>query len=580
MTMARRIKVKEIAPPKPFNYPVQDITLYIEQTIPVKMFIKRPNVDIQNGLTKAHVKELKRCKKDPVYFLENYVYINNLDKGMVPFRLYDYQKKLIRLYQKNRFVLALQARQSGKSTITAGFMLWYALFHKKKTIACLANKQSAAAEVLDRVKEMYESVPYFMQQGCLTISALTLKFENGSKIFCAATSPSAIRGKSCNLLYVDETAFVPNEDEFFTAVNPTITAGKSTKMIISSTPNGARGFFYRTYTDIQNGNSSFVCQDVKWFDVPGRDEKWKKEALDGVGNDMNKFRQEYENSFVASTGALISSDVLAGMRPDPALVTLENLKIYKPYDLKRRYIATLDPAMGLGGDNDYSQLTIFDVTQVPYKISAVWRSNEISSTDLPMYVVQACDIFGECPLLVETNNEVGGQVSYSIAYELEYANVIWTGPDRLTNGVRISSAKATRPGVSMSTRVKAVGCSTLKTMIETGSLVVCDPSIIDEMGTFVRNGSTFEAIKGSHDDAVMTCVSFCWLIKQDWFKEYSETDINKIRESDFMLQEFKNMVAVYSAPSDKTQTDKYYTKEDGMPSGAWIKDETFKTPWQ
>ena len=551
--MESQMNNNELAPLKT-GFKVDDVVLKIAQTYNGEPDVKK--VGVQIPYTEEQIQEFIKCKNDPIYFIENYLTIIHVDKGIVPFKLYDYQKKLVNLYKNNRFSIALQARQSGKTQTTAAFILWYALFHNAKNIAVLANKLDQAIEIQTRITEMYKGLPFFLQQGCSELNKKSIVFENSSKIFCAATSPSAIRGKSISLLYMDEAAFIPNDTEFFESVMPTISSGSTTKIILSSTPKGARGMFYKIYMDSKNGDNKYKYQKVIWSEVPNRDEEWRQTALADLGNNQTRFEQEYECSFVSSVGSLIESRILETMVYTHPVIVKENLNILSVVDPTHLYVAIADSSMGTGGD--YSVTTVIDVTEIPYKQVAVYRCNTVAPLIYPYHIVELCNYYNKCPLLIETNNESGGQVSYITAYDLEYEGVIWTCPDKRGRGMRIGGGSNARAGVNTSKAVKAIGCGNLKTLIENQKLLINDMDTLDELGTFVAKGASYEADDGCHDDTVMPLVLFSWLVKQEWFVEYTSSDI-QTNVYDSMVKETQTDLLPVMMQHETTETPPLYS---------------------
>jgi len=225
--------------------------------------------------TKEQVNEIIKCSQDPIYFIESYCQIVSLDRGLIPFKLYDCQKEKVHTILNNRKVILMEGRQQGKTITSAACILWYTLFQENKTVAILANKSSAAREVLSRYELMYEMLPIWMQQGVKTFNKGDIELENGSKVFTAATSTSGIRGKSVNWLYIDEAAIIPNNvaEEFFTSVYPTISAGTTTKILLTSTPLGYN-HFWKFWNEAEQGLNGFVPMFIPYNRIPGRDEKW------------------------------------------------------------------------------------------------------------------------------------------------------------------------------------------------------------------------------------------------------------------------------------------------------------------
>jgi len=240
--------------------------------------LKKANTPIQ--FSAKQIEEFLKCKNDPLYFTQKYVKIVSLDEGLVPFKPYKFQEKLIKRFHRNRFNICKMPRQTGKSTTVVSYLLHYAVFNDSVNIGILANKAATARELLGRLQTAYENLPKWMQQGVLVWNRGSLELENGSKILAASTSASAVRGMSFNILFLDEFAFVPNHiaDSFFASVYPTITSGKKTKVIIVSTPHGMN-HFYRLWHDAERGKNEYAPTDVHWSEVPGRNAKWKKQTI-------------------------------------------------------------------------------------------------------------------------------------------------------------------------------------------------------------------------------------------------------------------------------------------------------------
>ena len=215
---------------------------------PSKSYLGNPNLKgpgVKIEFTKEQVEEYVKCANDPIYFIKHYIKIVTLDKGLVPFELYDYQEDIVSKIHNNRYVIAKLPRQSGKSTTVIAYILHYILFNQNMSVAILANKQTTAREMLSRLKLAYEYLPTWLQQGILEWNKGSIQLENGSKILASSTSASAVRGGSYNMLFLDEFAFVPGNiaEEFFSSVFPTITSGVSTKVLLISTPNGLNMFY-------------------------------------------------------------------------------------------------------------------------------------------------------------------------------------------------------------------------------------------------------------------------------------------------------------------------------------------------
>ena len=505
-----------------FPFPCEDIKLPIKDCYLGNYLIKKGHTKV--NLSMEQLIEHVKCSRDPIYFAKNYCRIVSVDDGIIPFRLFGFQEDMLRQYHENRFSLTVTARQMGKTTTVAAFILWYAIFHPAKECAILANKGAQAQEVMSRIRMMIEYLPFYMQPGIDVYNKTKVIFDNGSTMFSASTSSSSIRGHSVALLYIDEAAFIQRDMEFYESTYPVISSGEKSRVIMTSTPKGKRGMFYKLYQESKDAINSYVNMTVTWKHHPKRNQKWKEETIRNTS--AAQFAQEFDCSFIGSTGTLIESEILERLVFQNAINDDEtnHLSVLEKYNPSRRYVAVADPAGGVG--QDYSVCTIFDVTALPYKVVAKYRNSYISPLMFPHTIVSMTNEYGQCPVLVEANNDVGGQVSYILYYELEYENVVMTAKDNKGRGANASPAKGASPGVRTDKRVKAIGCSNLKSMLENDLLIVNDFDCITELGTFIQVGSSYQADKECHDDCVMTLVLFSWFVKQDFFEEYANSNIS------------------------------------------------------
>ena len=485
--------------------------------------LKKANV--AQDWTKAEIKEYLKCKEDPVYFALNYVKIVQVDEGLIPFRMYDFQKELVKKFHYNRFNIAKLPRQTGKSTVVVSYLLHYALFNDSSNIGILANKASTARDLLGRLQTAYENLPKWLQQGVLSWNKGSMELENGSKIMAASTSASAVRGMSFNIIFLDEFAFVPNHiaDDFFSSVYPTISSGQRTKVIIISTPYGMN-HFYKLWVDAQNQRNNYIWTEVHWSEVPGRDEKWKEETIKNTS--ARQFTQEFECEFLGSVDTLIAASKLRNLVFDTPISTSKGLDVYEKPDQKSEYIITADVSRGIGGD--YSAFIVFDITTLPYKIVAKYRNNEIKPMLFPNVINDVARAYNNAYVLCEVN-DVGDQVASILNYDLEYPNVLMCSMRGRAGQIvgQGFSGNKTQLGVKMSITVKKVGCQNLKQIIEDDKLLFRDYDIINELTTFIQKKQSFEADDGFHDDLVMCLVIFAWLAVQDYFKEMTDNDVRK-----------------------------------------------------
>jgi hypothetical protein len=465
--------------------------------------------------TEENVQEWIKCSKDPIYFIENYCKIVSLDYGLIPFKLYDCQVEKVKIIHENRKVILMEGRQQGKTTTSAAYIVWYTVFQDNKSVAILANKATAAREVLNRYQTMYEHLPKWMQQGVTTWNKGDIELENGSKVFTAATSSSGIRGKSVNMLYVDETAIIPNNiaEDFFTSVYPTISAGETTKILLSSTPLGYN-HFWKYWNDAENKRNDFVPLFIPYWKIPGRDEKWAEEQRRQLGD--LKFNQEVLCNFLGSSLTLIRSDTIAKLSPSPVVYSKDGLDVIVEPIKDHTYVMVCDTAKGVGGD--YSAFTVIDTTEYPYKIVAKYRNNKISPLLYPTVIHKVSKDYNTAYVLVEIN-DIGQQVADIIHNDLEYENMIWVGSDARYGQVLSSSGRSSILGVRTTKQVKRIGCATLKSLVEENKLLVFDRDIISEFSTFIEHNGVFQADEGYNDDLTMTLVLFAWATNDPMFKD-------------------------------------------------------------
>lgn len=502
----------------------------------------------QIAWTTEMLQEYLKCANDPIYFAEKYIQIVHVDRGLIPIVLYDYQKEIIVKITDHRRVTVVTSRQAGKTTTAAAVILHYILFNDHKTVALLANKGDAAREILDRIKLSFESLPEWLQQGVVEWNKGSIELENGCKVIAAATSSSAIRGKSISLLYIDEAAFVEGWDEFFASVFPTISSGQTTKILFTSTPNGLN-HFYKTCMGAKEGTNGYQYVEVPWQKVPGRDEKWRHETLAAMDFDMEKFAQEFECAWLGSSGTLISGAVLKTLVAKTPLHAKDGLTIYKEKEGNHQYVITADVSRGKG--LDYSAFQVVDVTSMPYEQVCTYKNNMVTPLDYAGTIHRIAKAYNNASVLVEVN-DVGAQVADSLFYDYEYEGIIYT-ENAGARGKRISGGFSKGGGIDRGVRttktVKAIGCSMLKLLVEQRQLIINDHNTIFELSRFSKKGTSYEAEPGCNDDLVMGLVLFSWMSDQQYFKDL--TDINTLmRLRDKTDEELENELLPFGFIND------------------------------
>lgn len=410
------------------------------------------------------------------------------------------------------------------NSVTVGmWTLHYTNFNPNKKVAILANKLSTAKEILDRLKRGFENLPKWLQQGVVEWNKTSVTFENGSKIVVAATSSSAVRGDSYNMIILDEFAFIHQNmaEEFFTSVYPTISSGHTTKMCVISTPKGMN-HFYKMWTDAKEGRSEYIPFEIHWSRVPGRDEEWKNKQI--ANTSELQFQQEFECHFLGSQNTLISGVKLRTLaHKRPILEIDEGFNIYEEPKEGNTYCMVVDVSHGAG--LDYSAFSIINVSEFPYKQVAVFKNHDVPPLAYPNYIHPIAKKYNNAYILIELN-DTGNQVADLLYTEYEYDNLIVVSQRGRKGQVADSGfgGKNSQKGIKTSKSTKRIGCSILKTLIEEDKLLLQDHETIFELSTFVSSKGSYEAEPGHHDDIVMGLVNFAWLTTQPLFKDLTNSD--------------------------------------------------------
>ena len=520
--------------------------------------LKPPGVELQ--YTEEQLKEYVKCANDPVYFCKKYVKVKTLDKGIMPFELYDYQQKFVNAIHQNRFVISKWPRQSGKSTSVIGYICHYITFNQSVSVAILANRlKTAKDELYSKLQLAYENLPHFLQQGVVEWNKTSLKLENGSRVICDATSSSAIRGGSFNFLLLDEYAFLPSHvaEEFYSSTYPTISAGTTTKLVIVSTPNGMN-HFHKLWVDSNRAEghklkNKFIPVEVSWRDVPitaggrKRDDEWAAEQI--ANTSPEQFEQEYGCSFLGSSNTLISSTKLNVLAPEEFISEdSDGLRIFEEPNKDRTYFLQADVSRGQG--SDYSAFTVIEGTQSPYKVVASYRNNTISPFNFPQIIKKVGEKYNNAYVLVETN-DIGGQVSSILYYDLNYENLLMTRimgrkGQMLSQGFAVGKSEM---GLRTTAQTKKLGCAILKRLVEEDKILLNDERIVQELMSFVSKSNTYKAEDGQNDDLVMTLVFFAWLTRQEYYADLIET--SKMNYEEAVKPEDSNTLFMFGNKDDE-----------------------------
>lgn len=468
----------------------------------------------QIAFTQEQVVEFIKCKNDPLYFIKTFTKIINVDDGLIPFTPYSYQEDIVNLIQNNRYVICKLPRQSGKSTILAAYIVWLLIFNENFSILIGANKAASAREIMKRIKTAYEYLPKWLQQGVLKWNEGSIELDNGSRVMATATASDSARGSSFSLVMLDEFAFVPDNtaDEFFQSVYPTITSGKKTKLIIISTPNGLN-HFYKMFTDAQKGRNNFAHKVINWYDVPGRDEKFREEQIRNIGEE--KWNQEFVCEFLGSSNTLISGNKLQNLVYKDPIESYQGVKIYEKPVKGNTYMMTADVCQGKG--LDYHAFCVFDITNYPFRLVASYHDNMLDNLLYPNIIHHIGRAYNDAYVLVEIN-DCGAQIADILYDDLEYENLLGAETKgRMGQVLNIYNRKG--KGLKVSRVTKRVGCANLKTLIENDKLLVPCYDVIHELSNFIMVNGTYKADIGKHDDLAMCLVNFSWATTQNYFRD-------------------------------------------------------------
>lgn len=483
--------------------------------------LKKTNVNIEYN--DELIKEIKKCKNDIIYFAEKYIKINTLDKGLKIIELYPYQKDIIKKISENRFVVILSSRQSGKTTTCLIPILHGIIFNRNWAACILADKRDNAKKILDRLKIMYENLPKWLQHGIKVWQKTYIELENGSFVLAEATTPNSGRSHSFNYLFLDEFAIIDDNiaNSFYASTYPTISSGKKTKIIIASTPKGYN-LFYKIFSEAKSGINSYVPIEVRWNQVPNRDEKFKEETIKNIG--LNRWRVEYECNFLGSNQTLVPPELFETFLSREPVDVFEDFLFFKKIDdlkVDKFYLMTFDVSDGIG--KDYSAATVIDINKIPYEVICTYKDNKINQYDFIDKIYKIYKKFNNNLWLLSENN---------IYYDLLHILVNDYNIEKVIcsinkNGRQVATTYGEylnnfRYGVRMNHKLKRIGCINLLNLLEKKEIIINDFRIINELHTFIKRGDTYQADYGYNDDLTICLVLFGWFTTQDLFQRLSE----------------------------------------------------------
>jgi hypothetical protein len=492
---------------------------------------KLPTADTLHEYTPDMVNEIKKCKKNILHFAENHFYIINLDRGKERIVLYPCQKRVLRSLRDNRFVILLSSRQSGKTTQMTVYCLWNACFNEDQRILIVANKEQTAKNIFKRVRLAYEMLPNYLKPGVVEYGQTSMTLTNGSSIGISTTSSDAGRGDSCNCLILDELAFIDNHivEKFWESVYPIISSSKKSKIFIASTPNGTGNLFHTLFMGATDGDNNWKAERIDWWEIPGRDEKWKHDTIKTLGS-AEAFSQEFGNEFLHGGESSINEELyqlLYKYVKEPEFVFEEGSYIVfeEPKD-NRLYIAGVDISEGIG--DCASVIQILDVTDMTnIEQVAVYHNKNIIPYQFTAKLYEILNQWGKPPVGIERNS-CGAQVVEQLKFTHGYENVVSWG----AKAGDIVERK--RVGILSHTNTKYRGVTNMRYWLnELKAVKLRDINTLKEIKNFIRfPNNTWGARPGndSFDDRVMSLIWALIILENEICVKYF--DVAKLDDCD------------------------------------------------
>jgi len=501
------------------------------------------------------LEELRKCALDPIYFIKTYVYITTKDEGTQLFKMWDFQEDLVRKFDQHRFNIVKFPRQCGKSSTTRAYLLWYAIFSENKLIAMLGNKLALAKEQLQLLRESYLHLPYWLQPGVKSWSKLSVEFSHGTRIIVSATSPDNIRGLAINTIFLDEFAFVKPHiaDDFIASVFPTVSSGKTTKVIITSTPCGMNQFYRMWQESVPEPEvgttDDFIRSEITWDSVPGRDEEWARVEQKRIGE--IRFNQEYKCEFIGSISTLIDHTFLKEMKAVTPLVISRLPSYIKVWQLplpKERlerenweYVASLDTGYGVHMDSTVLQLCLVKSNITIHQVAKMYSN----SMDVELFCKRARELLKSYhdPSLIIEQNGPGAVATTWFHSTAEYEGLL-----HFDGGVR-------HMGLWATDKMKENAVILIKAYIQRGFLKISDIDTMDELKSFGRVGvNKWGAMGGNHDDHVTSLY---------WIPYYLNTQLFYGNIIDVNLQQLMDDEIILGVHKDEEDDKRLHTERNG-----------------
>jgi hypothetical protein len=487
--------------------------------------------------------DLEKCRKNILYFAENFFYIVNLDEGRQKIKLRPYQRRILRSLRDNRFLIMMASRQSSKTTLMTIYALWVVCFYEDQRVLIVANKEATAIQIFKRIRIAYEQLPNYLKPGTIEYGKTSLALGNGSSIGISTTSSDAGRGESVNCVIIDEMAHIEDNmmQEFWDSVYPIISSSQKSKIFVASTPKGTGNMFHTLYEGAVKGENGWHPERVDWWEVPGRDEKWKKQTIMTIGSE-EAFNQEFGCQFLQSGESAVGEELYKKLKLDiiePKYVFEDGKYImWDTYKQDHLYSIGIDVSEGVG--ENASSVQVLDITDLSdIQQVATYTNNNINPI---MFIPKCLEIFkhwGSPPVLIERNN-CGAQVVDQLRVTLGYSNIVNYGPG-------VAGASYNKNGVMSHTNTKYKGVMNMRYYVnELICVRIRDNNTLAELKNFIRHSNgTWSARADSLDDRVMSLIWALMILDVDIVEKHFDVvtaDANrrplKLASLDYGIRQF------------------------------------------
>lgn len=464
---------------------------------------------MQQTITRSdQVKEIIRCGKDPVYFMNRYVKIQHTVRGLIPFATYDFQEDCIKQFQTNRFNIALKSRQLGLSTITAAYAVWFSIFKKDKNVLIIATKLSTAMNFIKKVRIMLDCLPKWLLLTKFEPTKQSIRFDNGSQITAIPTSPDAGRSEALSLLIVDEAAFIRDFEDIWTGLYPTLSTGGNA--IIISTPNGVGGQYYRLWMDAETKQNEFNTIKLSWWVHPEHDEEWFTRETKNLPR--RKIAQEFLCDFISSGDTFLQPSELESIReairpPIEKTGPQSAVWIWRKPEPGKKYVLAAD--ISRGDAKDFSTFHIVDDSSCEVVAEYMGKIPPDKLADL---LFEYGKMYNEALICPEQNT-----FGYFTCVKLRddgYPHLYYQGSSGDLFNFKPTDPNAV-PGFSTQTKTRSQILAKLEELARNSILKVYSQRLYDQLQAFIWNGSKAMASKDAHDDLIISLAIATWLIAGD-----------------------------------------------------------------